>query len=427
MSNTEQAFTQTTAAPTASFKSVLRNRQFFALWAGQTVSGFGDWMALIALYSQIAFGMRTNPFQVSLIMICFIAPFAFLSPVAGAFVDRWNTKRTMISSDLIRAVIALGLAASPNMYVTCLLIMLLSSVSTFFVPCQSIAIPLLVKREELLVANSLNAQSILLNKIISPAAAGLLLGRLGARSCFYVDSASFVFSALMLSTIEIRRRNASASRGIRTIPADFKEGVKFIVEHGPILFLIVSMVAAVFALGAFQSLIAIYVRDALGEGTGLFGSMLSISGIGAILASFLIGRFGQGFKRVHLIAAGIVGAGIAVCGIAASGSAPLALLSNLWMGISLGCVMVAAQSLMHEEVPSEVMGRVSATTFSLVMLSQVVSFLISGAMAARVGIRNLYYVVGLALLATGTLGYFYTRSGRAGDQRAPAVPERVES
>ena len=97
------------------FRQVLKNRQFFALWLAQLVSSFGDWLALLALFSLIAYRLHGPPSQVSWMLISFTLPAAFLGPVAGVFVDRWNVKRTMIASDLIRAVLAALLAFTTDL------------------------------------------------------------------------------------------------------------------------------------------------------------------------------------------------------------------------------------------------------------------------------------------------------------------------
>src|SRR5215471_9714241 len=127
-----------------SYRQVLKNERFFALWLAQFVSSFGDWLAILALFSLVAFRLRGTPYQVAGIMISFIAPWAMLGPLAGVFVDRWSVKRTMIASDLIRAVIAVLLvipAGLPQIY---LLVFALSAVSCFFMPAQSVAIPIIV-------------------------------------------------------------------------------------------------------------------------------------------------------------------------------------------------------------------------------------------------------------------------------------------
>ncbi|MGH9906498.1 MAG: MFS transporter, partial [Pyrinomonadaceae bacterium] len=97
-------------------------------------------------------------------LISFTLPVAILGPIAGVFVDRWNLKRTMIASDLIRAMLAALLAVSTELYQLYLITFALSCVSCFFLPAQMVAIPLLVRKEELLVANSINAQTVSINQ-----------------------------------------------------------------------------------------------------------------------------------------------------------------------------------------------------------------------------------------------------------------------
>ncbi|MGH9765414.1 MAG: MFS transporter, partial [Blastocatellia bacterium] len=97
------------------FKQVIKNRQYFAIWLALLVSNFGDWLALLGLFSLVAYRMHGSPYQVSGVMIAFVIPMAFLGPVAGVFVDRWNIKRTMIASDIARAVITAALVFAPSL------------------------------------------------------------------------------------------------------------------------------------------------------------------------------------------------------------------------------------------------------------------------------------------------------------------------
>src|SRR5574342_747220 len=89
------------------YRQVLKNRRFFAVWLAQFVSSFGDWLALLALMSLAAFRKQGSAQEVSFLLIAFVTPVAVVGPVAGVFVDRWNLKATMIGSDLLRAVLAL--------------------------------------------------------------------------------------------------------------------------------------------------------------------------------------------------------------------------------------------------------------------------------------------------------------------------------
>jgi len=232
------------------FRQLVKNRQFIALWVSQLVSSFGDWLAILALFSLVAFKMKSSPYEVAGIMISFIIPMAFLGPVAGVFVDRWDLKKTMIASDILRAVIAALLVLPSELYQIYILVFALSAISCFFLPAQSVAIPLIVRKEELLLANSINAQTIQFNRIISPAVAGLLVAWAGEKLCFYVDSFSFLFSAAVLTRLALRRERAEADKDSRSIIKELSKGLKFIASHRAILFVMISLVAAILVLTA---------------------------------------------------------------------------------------------------------------------------------------------------------------------------------
>lgn len=405
-------------APQVTFGQVLRNRQFLALWLAQAVSNFGDWLALLGLFSLVAFRWQGTPYQVSGILIAFVIPMAFLGPIAGVFVDRWDVKRTMITSDLARAVLTalLGVAAAlPQIY---LLIFALSAVSCFFLPAQMVALPQLVRREELLVANALNSQTMNINRVISPAVAGALVAWAGERICFYLDSVSFLFSAAMLALLALPRRAAEPSAEKKAILKELFAGLRFILNHRALTFLIGSMVAAILALGAFDALIAVYVRDILAAQSGVFGAIMSLVGGATIVGSFAIGRFGQRQSKLRLVVVGILIIGLSVLVLAAAGRVWVTLACCLGFGLGVACVLVPSQTLMQEEAPAEILGRVGSTSMSLMTVAQLLSFLLAGTIAEWMGIRNLYYLVALALVLIAGWGLVYTRTGRAAAAKA---------
>jgi MFS family permease len=410
------------SAARVTFGQVLKNRQFLLLWLAQLISNFGDWLAILALFSLIAFRYHGSSYQVAGIMIAFVIPMAMLGPLAGVFVDRWDTKRTMISSDLIRAgILGLMIAATAltHMYA---LIFALSAVSCFFMPAQTVAIRKLVRKEELLVANSINSQTVQFNRVISPAIAGWLVSVFGEKACFWIDLGSFIASAILVSVIAMApNEKAKSEKGVSAVETEFAEGLKFIWGHRAILFLVVSMMAGIFAVGAFDSLIVVYLRDVLSASSRLFGEVISATGIGIIAGSLIIGRFGQKQTKVYMISFGIFALGLSVLCTALSGTPAVALAAALALGISAAYVLVPGQTLMQEETPHEILGRVSSTSMSLVTVCQLMSFLVAGAIASVIGIRNLYYIVAATLVAIGAGGYWYARANRLADAHHPSV------
>src|SRR5215470_7270824 len=162
------------AAPPMSqltIREVLKLVPVRRLWVAQIVSVFGDFLAIFAVLSYVSFKLHASAAQVTLISVSFMIPFALIGPVAGVFVDRWNVKRTMIASDLIRAVLALSLVFAGTLWQIYFILFLLSAVSAFFVPAQSVTLRTVVPREGLMSANALIQQAFQLMRIVSPALA----------------------------------------------------------------------------------------------------------------------------------------------------------------------------------------------------------------------------------------------------------------
>src|SRR6476620_1117593 len=167
-------------------REVLQLRPVRRLWLAQIVSVFGDFLAIFAVLSYVSFNLHATAAQVTFIRVSFMLPFAFVGPLAGVFVDRWNVKRTMIASDLIRAALALALVVAGSLGQIYAILFLLSVVSTFFVPAQSVTLRTIVPKEGLLAANALVQQAFQVMRIISPALAGAMVGWFGASSCYYL-------------------------------------------------------------------------------------------------------------------------------------------------------------------------------------------------------------------------------------------------
>src|SRR4051812_27999124 len=201
-----------TAAQRVTFMSVLRHSGFRNLWLGQIISQMGDYFAFLATMVVVS-GFSDDPQQITLMMagmmICQAVPRLIFGMLAGVFVDRWDRRRTMMVSDIIRAGLALlmipaFLAQSlPAMYA---LGFLLSAVGTLFNPAKGALIPKLVPEEMLLRATSLPKPSMSLPPSPAPAIAGAAFKIAGPGNewvAFVFDSVSFVVSAIAISFISV--------------------------------------------------------------------------------------------------------------------------------------------------------------------------------------------------------------------------------
>ncbi len=409
------------APPPLTFREVLKIGALRRLWMAQIVSVFGDFLAIYAIFSVVSFRMHASATDVTLVMVFYLLPLAVVSPIAGVFVDSWNLKRTMITSDLLRAVLFLVLLAAHTLWQIYAILLVASTVSSFFMPAQSIAVRTLVPRQGLMSANALIQQAFQVMQIISPAVAGLLVSVFGPGSCFGLDTASFLFSAAMISTLVLGHEPAPAVKTIGAVWTEMKAGVNFIFTHAAISFVVIAMTAGMFAIRCFSALIAVYVRDVLHGGSSLFGILGSLVGFGMIIGTQLVRLGSKRLSSARIVTAGLVGTGVSIGLLAAFGSIPTAVATILGVGFFVAFIFVPAQVLLQEHTPPTMLGRVSGSMMAVMFSSQVIALLSAGELATAMGIRNVYFGSALLLFLIAGWGYYrLSQEGAAPD--AVAVP-----
>jgi len=398
------------AAPQLTMRQALAIPAFRKLWLATLVSIFGDFLALYAIFSEMTFRMHASARAITMVTVFFLLPLAFVGPVAGVFVDRWHPRRTMVTSDIARAVLVLGLVFARAPWHIYVVFLALSTFSSFFTPARSVTLPQIVPLNGLMSANALFQQTVQILQMGSPVLAGALAGWAGPSSCYYLDSASFVFSGLVIATIAIPARPAHANREVKPVVRDLLSGVRFIFGHPVIGFVILSIAAGTFAISAFGSLIAVYVRDVLHATTYLFGALGSTIGAGMLAGGLVVTPLARRVQqKAHLITAGILLCGIAIAAIAWAANSAAALAGCFAIGIGASLLTIAAMTLMQGQVPAEMRGRVSSSSMSLISISQGIALLFAGDLASRLGIAAVFYGSAALLLVIAIAGTYRLR------------------
>ncbi len=406
-----KSMSSSTTTPAAfTVKTILKFKPFRTLWLAQFVSVFGDFLALFGVISLITFRWHGTPVQVTTVTIAFVLPMAIISPIAGVFVDHWNVKRLMIASDLIRAALILMLVFVHSVPQIAAIFVLLSSVSSFFAPAQSVTLRTIVPPEGLLAANALMMQAFYIVRLLSPAAAGALVAWLTEKSCFYLDVASFIFSAAMISGLAIiRPARAQSEKTVNALAQDFLAGNKFIFTHAGLAFVFIAMAVAMFVLSSFSPLISIYIRDSLHAGSFMFGAISAMVGVGMIVGTQLITRLAQSDSKSYVVLGGLFLLGLGAGLLGAFRNTAMAALSTFTMGFGIAFVWIPAQTMSQQETPPPMVGRVSSTFMSLIAVSQVFGLVLSGYLAQRLGIRAVFIACAGVLAVISIAGYFLMR------------------
>ena len=191
--------------------SRLFNRNFFLLWQGQFVSQLGSQAFAIAMMFWIKHQTGSASLM-GLIMAVSMLPSVIFGPIAGTFADQFSRRKIIIFSDIIRGMGVLVLALllyymtkEVEVIVVCLFIVSLLSgtITSFFNPAISAAIPDIVPKQNVSAANSLNQSTQQISMFLGQALGGYLFVLLGAPLLFLIDGITYLFSALSESFIKI--------------------------------------------------------------------------------------------------------------------------------------------------------------------------------------------------------------------------------
>ena len=206
----------------ANFTELLRhNRNYRYTWMGQVVSEIGDYFNNVAVFGLV---MQTtgSGLVVSGVMLARAIPAVLAGPVAGVVLDRFDRKRIMIASDLVRAVVALAFMLTvrqPRRWLLYLLSALLMFASPFFTSGRAAILPTIARPEELHTANSLTQTTQWATLTLGTMLAGLSVAKLGYR-------VGLRHQRPLVPVLGVRHRAAAATDGFRAERRPEARGVR---------------------------------------------------------------------------------------------------------------------------------------------------------------------------------------------------------
>ena len=266
-----------------------------------TVSLLGDGVYVVAIAWQV-YDLSGAPSALSFVALAWTIPQLLFVLLGGVLSDRVERRRVLLASDLVQgiaigAIGVLSLSGTLRLWHLFLLVPLVGAGEALFVPAFSAIVPELLPRDYILQANALNQISRpLMLRVAGPALGGALIVTLGIGSAFLVDAATFVASIAALLAIARRPalRRPFASRP--SVFRDVGDGVRF-VRSQPWLVgtLLSSSFGMLFFLGPVLVLLPYVVKHLLHGSAAELGLVFASGGVGAILASLMLG--GRGLPR----------------------------------------------------------------------------------------------------------------------------------
>jgi len=360
------------------FSKIFSDKNFFCFWFGQIISQFGDRLNQMALIALVYQRTGLSAFGLAKVMSLTIIPSFLISPFAGAYVDRWNHKYTMIITDIIRAVLVLmiplfflNLKSPFWLYIT---IFLIFSTSCFFLPSKFSIIPEIVDKEKLLIANSLTNTTMMVAAVFGFGLGGPLIEKVGAKTGFYLDSMTFVISAVLLSFLRLKYKRTAAppesqdQKASEFLPKpksifkDIIEGIKYVFNNPYLRFVFSTIFMLMAAAGSLYTVGIVFIQKIFGSVTRALGVLSVFLGVGVFLGAIIYGRFGQKISRVKMIFLCMILVGIFIGCFALAlthyASMPLAMVICVLIGFVIGPIFISGNTLIHEVIKAHMRGRI---------------------------------------------------------------------
>lgn len=342
-------------------------------------------------------------------------PTVLLSPIAGAFVDRWNRKLVMLLSDFATA---LGTLAVFLIYTFGDLeiwhIYLISILAGFFTafqyPAYAAAVTTMLSKEDYARASGMLGSARALSGILAPLFAAALLIPLGLSGIMLIDLTTFIFAfgSLLLVHIPQPEQTATGLQSRGTLWQEILFGFRYIKERPSLRGLtILFMIAGIFlAIGA--TLMAPLVLSLTQNNESALAAVQSTGAVGGIAGGVILSLWGGVRRRIHNVLIG----GAAAC-----------LLGILWLGLTRTAILWAIGSfcfaffepfveggniaIWQTKVEGDVQGRVFSARHMLVQIPYLFGILISGYLAEAISISGVLIFAGLAGAVVFLLGYIF--------------------
>ncbi len=366
-------------------------RTFTVVWTGQFVSMLGSAMVgfALAIWAWLLTGQAT-----ALAMVAFFsfAPTILMSPIAGALVDRWNRKKTMILSDLAAGIgsiviLAIYLAGGLQIWHLCAVGAFSGIFQSFQFPAYSAAITTMVDKKHYARTNSMMAMAGSASIIIAPMLAAFLLGPIGIAGILVLDIITFTYAISVILMADIPQP-AESKDGKESKGSLWKEslyGFKYIRERPSLFSLLLIFFLFNLVATAGQTVLAPMLLARTANNEMILGSVMSIFGIGGIVGGLVITAWGGPKRKIHGILLGMAAGsllGITLIGLGQS--------MYVW---AIGAFIAAAvfpvlgsssQAIWQSKVAPDVQGRVFAARRMIAQVCVPISMLISGPLADRV-------------------------------------------
>jgi MFS family permease len=386
-------------------------------------SGIGTWLAFVALTVDVWDRTESGVWVAALLIADFL-PVIAIGVLAGPLVDRLSRRRLMIAADLLRCLVFLVLpfADSPELIVG--LAAVAGFATGFFRPAVYAGLPNLVEDSELPSANALVQSIEAMTTIVGPLIGGVLVAASGPDAAYWINAATFLFSAALLVRIP-----AGLLQAARATTAghwrDLKAGFSLILGSRALLTVLVAWNVGMLGNAGVNVAEIKLAKDSFDAGDFGFGLLVGSAGLGVALGSLSAGTWVERGGSSRVYAAGLA---LMAIGIGAAAAAP-----NVWVavpavivsGAGNGIALVCNALFVQRGAPDVMRGRVFTVLMSSNYLVFLLGMLAAGPLTDEFGARWVWATSAAIAALAALTGFLMARGIRERAAPGPVAETTV--
>jgi MFS family permease len=355
---------------------------------------------------------RGTPLDVGIVFAATAVPNVFLGPLAGALVDRWDRRRTMIVCDLVRAGLVLLVPVAINVHIGFVyaIALAVATVGLLFRPAKTAVVPLIVDEERLVTANSASSVNETLADLLGYPVAAAIVASLAKLigAAFVLDSATYVVSAVLIWGMAVPHQELNAEHfSVRAILREMREGWRFLIHQSELLANTVVSTVAQLAFGAEIVCSLIYAKSVLDQAILPFpenyGWLMASLGLGSVVGGVAIGWLAPNAPKGPMTILGFIGLGLSMVAVGLTRHPYVAIALFFAIGVANMLYLVPTITLFQERTPQRLFGRVVSSRQALTFGAMAISMGAAGYLAGVLGAAEVL-MLGGGLIAVAGLG-----------------------
>lgn len=347
-----------------------------------------------------------SPLALGGLMLANAAPQLLFSIFGGVIADRLPKKMVMIvgqfGSALGTLIIAVFISLGTVTWVHVVAVAVFQgTIMALMMPSRQSVIPEIVGRDGIMNAVALNTAGMNMNRLLAPAAAGVIIELFGVGGVYYIMTALYLGAVLFLLPLKVPGTARPSER--RSVWTDTLAGISYIRGNRTISVLLILTLVAVVLSMPYIILLPVFAKDVLNIGAGKLGILMSLSGAGALAGSVAIASMREKKRGLLFLHSTLLSA-LALVFFALSESYLLSLFIILFVGLGQAGRMALSNTLLQAYTEEQYLGRVMSVYLMEFGISNVGTAAVA-AMAEFVGVQWAIGSTAFALVLV-CIGYY---------------------